>query len=50
VRHPAFGEGTVIESQIRGGDEEVTVAFAGRGIKKLVASLARLELARQVGE
>lgn len=46
VRHPAFGEGTVIESRIRGGDEEVTVAFAGRGIKKLIASLAKLE---QVG-
>ncbi len=43
VRHPAFGEGTVIESQLRGQDEEVTVAFAGRGIKRLVASLARLE-------
>jgi len=43
VRHPAFGQGTVIESHIRGGDEEVTVAFAGRGIKKLVASLAKLE-------
>jgi len=43
VHHPAFGEGTVIKSQIRGGDEEVTVAFAGRGIKKLVASLAKLE-------
>lgn len=43
VRHPAFGQGTVIESQVRGGDEEVTVAFTGRGIKKLVASLAKLE-------
>jgi DNA helicase-2/ATP-dependent DNA helicase PcrA len=43
VHHPAFGDGTVIESQIRGSDEEVTVAFAGRGIKKLVASLAKLE-------
>jgi DNA helicase-2/ATP-dependent DNA helicase PcrA len=45
VRHPAFGQGTVIESQIRGDDEEVTVAFVGRGIKKLVASLAKLEKA-----
>jgi len=43
VRHPAFGQGTVIESQIQGDDEEVTVAFVGRGIKKLVASLAPLE-------
>jgi DNA helicase-2/ATP-dependent DNA helicase PcrA len=43
VHHPSFGQGTVVESHIRGGDEEVTVAFAGRGIKKLVASLAKLE-------
>ncbi|MFZ5917098.1 MAG: ATP-dependent helicase [Chloroflexota bacterium] len=42
VQHPAFGEGTVIESQTRGDDEEVTVAFVGRGIKRLVASLAQL--------
>jgi DNA helicase-2/ATP-dependent DNA helicase PcrA len=43
VRHPAFGRGTVIESQIRNGEEEVAVAFAGRGVKKLIASLANLE-------
>jgi DNA helicase-2/ATP-dependent DNA helicase PcrA len=43
VRHPAFGEGIVIESQLHGDDEDVTVAFAGRGIKKLSASLVRLE-------
>jgi len=43
VRHPAFGQGTVIETHLRSGDEEVTVAFAGRGIKKLVTSLAQLE-------
>jgi DNA helicase-2/ATP-dependent DNA helicase PcrA len=42
VHHPAFGKGTVINSHIRGGDEEVTVAFASRGIKKLVVSLAKL--------
>jgi DNA helicase-2/ATP-dependent DNA helicase PcrA len=43
VRHPAFGVGIVIESQLHGDDEDVTVAFAGRGIKKLSAGLARLE-------
>lgn len=43
VQHPAFGRGMVISSQWRGGDEEVVVAFEGRGIKKLVASLARME-------
>ncbi len=43
VCHPAFGEGTVIASQIHSGDEEVTVAFAGRGIKKLAVSMTELE-------
>ena len=44
VRHARFGEGTVIESKVTGNDEEVTVAFPGTGIKRLVASFANLEL------
>ena len=44
VRHAKFGEGTVIESQLTGNDEEVSVAFAGVGIKRLAASFAKLEL------
>jgi DNA helicase-2/ATP-dependent DNA helicase PcrA len=44
VRHSKFGEGTVIESRVTGGDEEVTVAFPGTGIKRLAASIAGLEL------
>ncbi len=43
VEHPSFGVGTVIESRIVGGDEEVTVAFPGVGIKKLAASMANLK-------
>ncbi len=43
VRHSKFGEGTVIESRVTGGDEEVTVAFPGTGIKRLAASIAGLE-------
>jgi DNA helicase-2/ATP-dependent DNA helicase PcrA len=43
VRHPAFGEGIVVSSAPRDNDEEVTVAFAGQGVKKLMASFARLE-------
>jgi DNA helicase-2/ATP-dependent DNA helicase PcrA len=43
VRHGKFGEGTVIESKVTGGDEEVTVAFPGVGIKRLAASIAGLE-------
>jgi DNA helicase II / ATP-dependent DNA helicase PcrA len=44
VFHTKFGDGIVIESKVTGQDEEVTVAFSGLGIKKLAASMARLEL------
>lgn len=43
VRHRLFGEGIVIESKIMGDDEEVTVAFEAKGIKRLLASFAKLE-------
>ncbi|MDY7042088.1 MAG: 3'-5' exonuclease, partial [Chloroflexota bacterium] len=43
VRHGAFGEGVVIESRVRDDDEEVTVAFEGKGVKRLLASFAKLE-------
>ena len=44
VRHPAFGDGTVVTSKLTRDDEEVTVAFPERGVKKLLASLANLEV------
>ena len=38
VQHTSFGVGTVIESAVaHNGEEEVTVAFPGVGIKKLLA-------------
>lgn len=43
VQHASFGEGTVIESKVSGGDEEVTIAFPGVGVKTLLASLADLK-------
>ncbi|MDQ3937630.1 MAG: ATP-binding domain-containing protein, partial [Chloroflexota bacterium] len=43
VRHASFGEGTVVTSRLTRDDEEVTVAFPERGVKKLLASLANLE-------
>jgi DNA helicase-2/ATP-dependent DNA helicase PcrA len=43
VRHPTFGDGVVIESKRVRDDEEIQVAFPGRGIKKLLASFAKLE-------
>lgn len=38
VRHAQFGEGMVISIVIARDDEEVTVAFDGRGIKRLLGS------------
>ena len=43
VQHPTFGVGTVIESNIVGGEEEVAVAFPGIGIKRLLVSMAGLK-------
>ena len=42
VTHPAFGAGIVVSSAVRPDDEEVTVAFVGKGVKKLMASFAGL--------
>ncbi|MDP8905495.1 MAG: hypothetical protein M3N29_09340, partial [Chloroflexota bacterium] len=44
VRHPSLGEGTVVSSKLTRDDEEVIVAFPERGIKTLLASLAKLEI------
>ncbi|HEY1016826.1 MAG TPA: 3'-5' exonuclease, partial [Herpetosiphonaceae bacterium] len=43
VRHAMFGDGVVISSAVVGDDEEVTVAFPGKGVKKLLAAFAKLE-------
>ncbi len=43
VVHPTFGEGTIISSKLNGDDEELEVAFAGKGIKRLIARYAKLE-------
>ena len=42
VRHPSLGEGVVVSSALRDDDEEVTVAFPDKGVKKLMASFAKL--------
>jgi DNA helicase-2/ATP-dependent DNA helicase PcrA len=44
VRHARFGEGSVVTSKLTRDDEEVTVAFPEQGVKKLLASIANLEL------
>jgi len=43
VQHPTWGEGMVLNSNFQDGDEIVDVFFKGHGLKRLVASLARLE-------
>ena len=42
VQHPALGAGIVVSSALRSDDEEVTVAFPDKGVKKLMASFAKL--------
>jgi DNA helicase II / ATP-dependent DNA helicase PcrA len=45
VRHALFGDGIVVSSKLVENDEEVTVAFTGKGVKRLLASFAKLERA-----
>lgn len=44
VLHPVWGEGLVLNSRLQDDDEIVDVFFSGVGLKRLAASLARLEL------
>jgi len=44
VFHPKFGEGQVIEAKERGGDQEVAVEFVRHGTKRLLASLAAMDV------
>jgi DNA helicase-2/ATP-dependent DNA helicase PcrA len=46
VLHPVWGEGLVLNSQIQDDEEIVDVFFADIGLKRLAASLAKLELKR----
>jgi DNA helicase II / ATP-dependent DNA helicase PcrA len=43
VHHSHFGDGIVVSSDLRHGDEEVTVAFEGQGVKRLSLAYAKLE-------
>jgi len=44
VRHPLFGVGTILRSEVSGEEQKLTVSFAGIGAKKLVARYAGLEI------
>ena len=43
VRHASFGVGVVVSCEVARGDQRVTVAFEGQGVKKLLLSIAPLE-------
>ena len=47
VLHKSFGEGVVVSSSGEGEQTQVTVAFSGHGIKRLMLSFAPLEKIRQ---
>lgn len=44
VQHPTWGEGLVLNSRLQDGDEIVDIFFEDAGLKKVVASLAQLEI------
>lgn len=44
VTHPSLGDGIVLKNELQDGDEIVDVFFAGIGLKRLMASLANLEV------
>ena len=43
VAHSTFGEGVVVSSKASGADEEVEVAFVGKGVKRLIVRYAGLK-------
>jgi DNA helicase-2/ATP-dependent DNA helicase PcrA len=47
VRHPMWGDGIVLNSQLQDDDEIVDVVFESVGIKRLAASLANLTVLQQ---
>ncbi|MEJ2758882.1 MAG: 3'-5' exonuclease, partial [Anaerolineales bacterium] len=44
VLHPTYGQGMVLKTEMDDGEEIVDVFFENGGLKKLVASLAKLEV------
>jgi DNA helicase-2/ATP-dependent DNA helicase PcrA len=44
VKHPAWGEGMVLNSRIQDDDEVVDIFFQDVGLKKVMAAFANLEL------
>ncbi len=47
VQHSTWGEGMVLKSLLQDDDEIVDIFFAGIGLKRVMASLARLEITHE---
>lgn len=47
IKHQAWGEGIVLTSRLQDGDETVDAVFESVGIKRMIASLAKLEIVKR---
>jgi DNA helicase-2/ATP-dependent DNA helicase PcrA len=47
IKHPIWGEGIVLTSRLQEGDETVDAVFESVGIKRMVASLAKLTVLKK---
>jgi DNA helicase-2/ATP-dependent DNA helicase PcrA len=44
VKHPKYGNGTILRTEGEGDDTKLTVSFMSHGLKKLIAKYAELEV------
>ncbi len=44
VRHPEFGEGIILNSKTKNGEETLTIVFESAGIKRLALGLTKLDI------
>jgi DNA helicase-2/ATP-dependent DNA helicase PcrA len=44
VIHPSWGNGMVLNSKIQDGDEVLDIFFENVGLKRVIASMAKLEV------
>ena len=47
VRHPKYGNGTILRTEGDGDDMKLTISFMSHGLKKLIAKYAELEVPEQ---
>ncbi len=44
IRHPKFGNGTILRTEGEGDDMKLTISFMSHGLKKMIAKYAELEV------